>query len=120
MADQTGKWLWPLFQHLLPHSILSRIAACMGPASNGIADMVGWRSEYGSTFRVSKAYELRADINFRERNAVIFENPLPDSQPLLVRCMHLKDATVHALALDRVAAQRSPFPRHLKVWVPPL
>ncbi|KAK9024321.1 hypothetical protein V6N11_004488 [Hibiscus sabdariffa] len=45
---------------LLPHSILLRIVACMGPISDGAVDMVGWWSECGGVFRVSKAYEIRA------------------------------------------------------------
>ncbi|KAK8643565.1 hypothetical protein V6N13_012854 [Hibiscus sabdariffa] len=46
---------------LLPHSILLRIVACMGPISDGAVDMVGWWSECGGVFRVSKAYEIRAE-----------------------------------------------------------
>ncbi|KAK8600329.1 hypothetical protein V6N12_050185 [Hibiscus sabdariffa] len=143
MADQNGKWIWSLFQHLLPHSILLRIAACMGPVSDGTVDMVEWQSDYGGVFRVSKAYEIHDGIDVGEvapiwklihrfrgpqkiknflwlRNAAVFENPLYDSQSLLVRCRRWNDAVVQAIASGRVAGQQSPLPRSLVVWVPPL
>ncbi|KAK8542408.1 hypothetical protein V6N12_015005 [Hibiscus sabdariffa] len=59
MADGFGNWLWDKFQHLLPTTILLRIAASNGPLRSAVSDTVGWKLRQDMQFSVKSAYATR-------------------------------------------------------------
>ncbi|KAE8654104.1 hypothetical protein F3Y22_tig00117056pilonHSYRG00889 [Hibiscus syriacus] len=62
MATPSGDWRWQLFEQLLPHDILLRIAALKGPSNMMNQDCVGWRCNNDLSFTVKSAYAVRHDI----------------------------------------------------------
>ncbi|KAL4386745.1 hypothetical protein GQ457_09G012620 [Hibiscus cannabinus] len=59
MVDLNGDWNWQLFQHMLPHHVLLRIAAIRAPLPLLGADNVGWRGGIMDRFSVKAAYKVR-------------------------------------------------------------
>lgn len=55
-VDSTDNWRWELFQELLPHSILVKIAAVCPLREGAPLDFVIWSDATNSNFSTKSAY----------------------------------------------------------------
>ncbi|KAK9029308.1 hypothetical protein V6N11_026427 [Hibiscus sabdariffa] len=64
MVDDYGQWRWELFEHMLPYSVLLRIAAVRVLARGSVPDRLCWGLTPTKQFKVCSAYEVRSPLHF--------------------------------------------------------
>ncbi|KAK8999752.1 hypothetical protein V6N11_065249 [Hibiscus sabdariffa] len=62
MVTEHEAWKWDVFQHVLPHDILLRIATVMPPSTNSKPHEPCWGCYVDEGFLVSKAYNIRSSL----------------------------------------------------------
>ncbi|KAK8641037.1 hypothetical protein V6N13_008788 [Hibiscus sabdariffa] len=58
MADSNGHWIWPFFQHMLPHHVLLCIVVIKTPITLLGTNIVGWSRGVLNRFSVKAVYDV--------------------------------------------------------------